>query len=181
MFMKKKIKLLFVLGLILLALSSCNTTPGKFDRVMTSIAGTGNLKHYIRPTEIRSVNYAKDKAYALIDFSYQKNNQDYVSDAYTNFSINYKNSDFVESSSFILDTEEDAETVKLFEITTFDRDSSRGYIRIGTILKKDDVGKVLKLLSMKKAKLRIVFVNKDVLIFEASDDLVESIKMAFQR
>ncbi len=193
--MKKKITLLFLLTLVAFASLSCRTNAGKFDKVMTAIAGTGYLKYYIRPTEMRSENYDKDRAYVKIDFSYQKENQNYVSDAYTNFSINYEHSDFVEASSFIIDnsdvmsnpndeeklSKKSPKIIELSNITTFDRDSGRGYIRIGTILKKDDVEEVLTQLSKKKAKLRVVFVSKEVLIFEASDDLVDSIKTAFQR
>ncbi len=195
--MKNKLKLLLISAFVFFSIFSCTTT-GKFDDVMTTPIYSGNLKYYIRPARMNSENFENDKAYVMIDFSYQKKNQYYVSDAYTNFSIYYKDIDFIETAEFIFDnsnskteeksdnrntenSEEENLSVKLHEPSTLDRNTRIAYIRITTIMKKDDVEKVLKGLASNTAKLRLVLTNKTVLTFEASKDLIYKVNTAFER
>ncbi len=195
--MRNKFKFLLVINFIAILFFSCASSSGeKFAGVMTSVIGTGNLKYYIRPSKMLSENYSEDKAYLMIDFSYQMKNADYVSDAYTNFSIYFDKISYVERAYFLLENDiEQSKLIKseiadetvnpnqveLFDITTFDRNMKTPFIRVGTITKQADIQRVLKALANNNAKLVVVLTNKEVLSFEPSEELITKINNAFDR
>lgn len=171
--MKKKYLIIFFTLLILSCVSV--TPPMGNTNVMTFCMESGNLKYYIRPAKMKCID-DNDKSYVLIDFTYQMKNRDYVSSAYTNFTVYCKTDAFVEQAFFVL---EDEQIVNLSEIYTLDRNVSLGFIRVSTLLANENLEKVLIALNQSKARLVVKFDKGQSITFIPTKDMMDKINEAF--
>ncbi|NLM00013.1 MAG: lipoprotein [Treponema sp.] len=164
--------------LTVLLLTSCATNSTTFKGgVMTSCMPSGNLKYYIRPTKMNSIE-KNDKSYALIDFTYQKVNRDYVTSSFTNFTIYYQTTAFIKNASFLL---HDEQIITLSNIKTIDRDTKKGFIRVSSILENQSLEKTLYALHSSNAKLKVEFDSGDTKFFIPSKDMINKISEAFSK
>ncbi len=173
--MKKNILLICILAV---CLSSCTSVASKKQNVLTAYMENTYLKYYIRPGKMISTAFKDDKAFVMIDFSYQKDNRNYVSDAYVNFTLNYAVDAYIETAGFLLPNNEQ---VMLHNPTTLDRNVNQGYIRISTLLKQADVQKVLENIAESSAFLILILENGEKKIFSVTADLSHRIKEAFAK
>lgn len=173
--MKKK----YLITITALLIFSCATVtpPMGNTKVMTFCMDSGNLKYYIRPSKMQSVD-ANDKSYVLIDFTYQMRNRNYVSSAYTNFTVYCKTNAFIEQAFFLI---QDEEPVNLSEIYTLDRDVSKDFIRVSTLLENKHLEKVLVALNKAEASLVVKFDTGLSKTFIPTKDIIDKINEAFSK
>lgn len=147
-------------------LSSCATrgTVGN-ERVTVDFMPSGNLKYYVRPTRM---DPAAGQAERLdIDFTFQRKNAEYATEAYVNFTLYTDHPDYVDASRFLLP---DSSSVELTKITTFDRNVREGLIRVGTRLPQNEVRRVIETLAAGRGLLEVVIQNR-TLRFSPSPEL----------
>ena len=164
-----------------LLLASCASAPysslGK-SNVITAYTESGSLKYYVRPFKMLSENYKADKAYLMIDFTYQMQKRDYVVNAYVNFTVYDKTTAFIEGARFLLP---ENKVIELSDISTLDRDTYQGYIRVTTILEKQSIKDVLEKLQSLGAKLEVAFDDGTSKQFVATKETVERINEVFSK
>lgn len=172
-----KFKYLLPIAFICILCSSCagvNFFSGD-EKVFISPMPSGNLKYYIRPGKMISENFKNDKAFILIDFTYQKLNRDYVSDAYTNFTLTYKTTAFVRGASF----KTNDKTFPLSNIALLSRNTKQNHIRVSTVLPCDYIDEVLKKLESSQIVLEIELDDGSKKTFVSTKDLSARITEAF--
>ena len=173
-------KRVYLLSLVLL-LAGCASVPyGTLGKggVITAYTKSGNLKYYVRPSKMLSTDYQTDKAYLMVDFTYQMQNRIYVVDAYVNFTVHDKTTAFIEKARFLLP---DDKVIELSGISTLDRDTYRGYIRVTTTLEKESIPSVLEKLQSLEAKLEVSFDDGTSKQFTATKEVVERINEVFSK
>ena len=138
---------------------------------------TNFLQYYIRPGKMISSDFKTDKAFVLIDFTYQKSNRDYVNDAYTNFTITYKTTAFVRGASF----KTDDKIIPLLNISLLSRNVKQNHIRVSSVLPCDCIDEVLKKLESSQAVLEIEFDDGSIKTFLPTKDLTERITDVFSK
>ena len=141
---------------------------------MTVFMEDGTLKHYIRPSAMPAAA-PQEKSSVAIDFTYRMKNRDYVSPAYTNFTLYSKNDAFVERARFVLSSGVSAE---LIDIKTLDKNAKRGFVRTATLLSQDAVENVLSALRGNSAFLEITLDDGTTQMFRPSKDLINKIAEA---
>ncbi len=172
-------KIFFAAGLVsALLFTGCVTAPSGKEKVMTAYMQSGTLKYYIRPGKMAAENAKTDKAYIMIDFTYQMEKRNYVSDAYVNFTLHDKTNAFIEAAQFLLP---EGKTVELSKIATLDRDVSKGYIRVTTVLEKERIREVLEALQTSAAALEVSLDNGSSKKLFVTKDLIERINEAFAK
>lgn len=154
---------------------SCVTSNARNEDVMTMYMPNSALKYYIRPTKLLSVN---SDDYVDIDFTYQMRNGNYISDAYVNFTLHYKTNSYIKNASFKVFPNIE---IKLLNITTLDRNTKLEFLRVSTILEKDNVQTVLKHLAEKKAILYLELDDNSKLEFEPSEKTLAALREAFSK
>ena len=174
-------KTLYTAGMcICILFFSCTGIPVSSSfgsgKVITNFMPSGNLQYYIRPGKMISSDFKTDKAFVLIDFTYQKSNRDYVSDAYTNFTITYKTAAFVRAAYFKIN---DNKIIPLINISLLSRNVKQNHIRVSSVLPCDCIDEVLKKLEMSQAVLEIEFDDSSIKTFLPTKDLTERITEAF--
>ena len=114
---------------------SCITLPRASgnEKVITTFMPSGNLQYYIRPGKLISTE-AKDKSFVMIDFTYQKQNRSYVTDAYVNFTLHGKTEAFISEARFVFT---DKTFVQLKNISLLRRDVKQHILRVSTVLEKN--------------------------------------------
>ena len=117
----------------------------------------------------------QEKSSVAIDFTYRMKNRDYVSPAYTNFTLYSKNDAFVERARFVLSSGVSAE---LTDIKTLDKNAKRGFVRTATLLSQDAVENVLSALRGNSAFLEITLDDGTTQLFRPSKDLINKIAEA---
>ena len=157
--------------------STSYNTLGKND-VITAYMQTGNIKYYMRPSKMTSENYKVDKSYLMIDFTYQMEKRAYVSDAYVNFTVYSKADAFIEKAYFLLP---ENKIIELSNISTLDRNTNEGYIRVTTSLEKQFIKDILENLQSFNAKLVVLFDNNASKKFIATKKTVERINEVFSK
>ncbi len=169
----KKIVFVFV---SLLVFVSCATLSRSSDssKVMTVFMEDGTLKRYIRPSAMPTAA-PQEKSSVVIDFTYRMKKRDYVSPAYTNFTLYSKNDAFVERARFVLSSGVSAE---LTDIKTLDKNAKRGFVRTATLLSQDAVENVLSALRGNSAFLEITLDDGTTQMFRPSKDLINKIAEA---
>lgn len=174
----KKIYLKCIPFIAILSLCvSCKTYASiRKVSVLTDYMANSNLKYYIRPQRFESESYKQDKAYLMLDFTYQMKDRDYVSDAFTNFSLYYKTTAYIKSANFIL---KDGSVVALKNITLLDRDAKKSYLRISTILEKDSIKTVLNELCYNNAALELSLDDGTTIRFFPNEEAKTKISNAF--
>lgn len=170
----KKIFFIFTAPLVFASCATLSQSSGN-SKVMTVFMDDGTLKHYIRPAAMTAVAPQK-KSSVMIDFTYRMKNRDYVSPAYTNFTLYSKNDAFVKSARFIFAS---GMATELTEIKTLDRDARQGFVRTATVLAQDDVKKVLYALHDESAILEVTLDNGIMQTFRPSKDLINKIAESF--
>lgn len=135
----------------------------------------GRLKYYIRPSRFESSLGKNKYEFVDIDFTYQKSNQNYVTDAYVNFTLNSKNILYIKSAEIV----SPEGVIVLKNVSTLDRDLRMNYIRVTTTLDKDSVEKVLTNLRDKVATLKVIFEDDSFREYVPTDDFTERVKEAF--
>ncbi len=168
---------LFFLSLSLVFVS-CTTYPSGNIGVITAFMETGNTKYYIRPA-LMTADREESLASVKIDFTYQKVNADYVSDAYVNFTLHDKTTAFIKEACFILPEHE--KPIPLVDIKTLDRNTSAEFIRVTTRLEKDFINPVLEVLHVKQGRLRVLLTDENQQDFIPTDELVLKITEAFSK
>lgn len=148
------------------------------EKVLTNFMPSGNLQYYIRPGKMISSGFKTDKAFVLLDFTYQKSNRDYVSDAYTNFTITYKTTAFVKAAYFKIN---DNKIIPLTNISLLFRNVKQNHIRVSTVLPCDYIDEVLKRLESSQAVLEIEFDDGSIKTFLPTKDLTERLTEAFSK
>lgn len=171
-------KYLFILITFLFLFSSCVTAPSGRAKVITAYMESGNIKYYIRPAKMILKDAKDTSSSVMADFTYQMKQRDYVSDAYFNFTLNNKADAFILKACFVLNSNE---TIELFDLNTLDRNSSLGYIRVSTIIKKENIKDVLESLHKDAVVLKLVLDNNTEMEFSASKDLISHIEEAFYK
>lgn len=176
----KKIYLRFIpLIAALFACFSCaSNLPIQKTPVLTAYMANSNLKYYIRPTRLESENYKSDNAYIMLDFTYQMKEREYATDAYTNFSLYYKTTNYITSASFLL---QDGTTVPLENITLLDRNTKQAYLRVSTILEKPKIKQVLNELCYNDASLQITLDDGTALRFFPTAEAKTKISDVFSK
>lgn len=140
---------------------------------------TGYTKYYIRPEKILSEKYKEDKAAVLIDFSYQKENRKYVSNAYINFTLHYATNAYIMKAAFIL---EENKSIDLPNIQTLDRNVTGKYIRVGLHNSKAGLcRKVLESIKQCSGIPEITLENGETKRFIITDAPTEKIEEAFNK
>ena len=174
----KKLILSFCVIVSVIVASSCATTYGRDkEKVLTAYMESKHLKYYIRPGKM-SAEGSDSGSYVMIDFSYQMDKRNYVSNAYTNFTLYSRLDAFIDAAYFLFS---DNEKVMLSEISTLDRNTGKGYIRVSTVLEQHNIEKVLKALERADCSLKIILENGVSLSFIATEDLRIRIREAFTK
>ncbi len=137
------------------------------------------MKYYIRPGKMTEPPETGGKAMVMIDFTYQKLNDEYVSDAFVNFTLHQEEISFIKEASFLF--LENKNEVELLDIKTLDRNAAKDFIRVATILKKGDVKSVLEALNSSSCVLKIKQSDGSQKIFIPSEDIIYKINQAFSR
>lgn len=145
------------------------------NKVMTVFMEDGTLKHYIRPS-VMTAAAPQEKSSVMIDFTYRMKNRDYVSPAYTNFTLYSKKDVFVERARFVFSSGTAAE---LTEIKTLDKNAKQGFVRAATLLPQEAVESVLSALHDDKALLEITLDDGTTQTFRPSKDLIDKIAESF--
>ena len=175
-------KLKYVLPIVLISLiySSCVSMSfsSRNEKVFTTYMPSGNLQYYIRPGKMVSSDFKTDKAFVLIDFTYQKSNRDYVSDSYTNFTITYKTTAFVKVAYFKIN---DDKIIPLSNISLLSRNVKQNHIRVSTVLPCDYIDEVLKKLESSQAVLEVEFDDGRIKTFLPTKDLTQRITDVFSK
>ena len=172
-------KIFCIAGLVsALLFTGCVTAPSGKEKVMTAYMQSGTLKYYIRPGKMAAENAKTDKAHIMIDFTYQMEKRNYVSDAYVNFTLHDKTNAFIETAQFLLPEDK---AVRLSNISTLDRDVSKGYIRVTTVLEKELIKEVLEALQASAAALEVSLDDGSSKKFFVTKDLIERINEAFSK
>ena len=169
----KKIVFVFVSLLVFVSCATLSQSSGS-SKVMTVFMEDGTLKHYIRPS-VMTAAAPQEKSSVMIDFTYRMKNRDYVSPAYTNFTLYSKNDAFVERARFVLSSGVSAE---LTDIKTLDKNAKRGFVRTATLLSQDAVENVLSALRDNSAFLEITLDDGTTQMFRPSKDLINKIAEA---
>lgn len=125
-----------------------------------------------------STDFKTDKAVLFLDFTYQKSNRDYVSDAYTNFTLMYKTTAFVTDAYFKTN---DNKIIPLTNVSLLSRNINKNFIRVSTILQADFVDEILKKLEVSEAVLEIKLDDGSIKTFVPTKDLSERITDAFSK
>ena len=112
----------------------------------------------------------------MIDFTYRMKNRDYVSPAYTNFTLYSKKDVFVEQARFVFSSGTAAE---LTEIKTLDKNAKQGFVRAATLLSQEAVESVLSALYDDRALLEITLDDGTTQTFRPSKDLIDKIAESF--
>lgn len=172
--MKKNV---FILLIAVCFCSACAVIPSGKEKVMTAYMSSKHLKYYIRPGKM-SAEGSDSGSYVMIDFSYQMDKRNYVSNAYTNFTLYSRLDAFIDAAYFLFS---DNEKVMLSEISTLDRNTGKGYIRVSTVLEQHNIEKVLKALERADCSLKIILENGVSLSFIATEDLRIRIREAFTK
>ena len=174
-----KIKILLAGACICFFLSGCMTAPyasGK-EKVITAYVSSGYLQYYLRPAKMVCTD-KDDKAFVLIDFTYQKDGRSYVTDAYVNFTLNCKTDAFISAARFVLPESACAE---LQNLSLLRRSKKEGLLRVTTVLEKERIQDVLDALYDSKALLEITLDDGSVKRFGATKDMVNRIDEAFSK
>ncbi len=137
------------------------------------------MKYYIRPGKMVETPDTDDQATVMIDFTYQKLNDEYVSDAFVNFTLHQEKIAFIKKAYFLFS--ENKNEIELLDIKTLDRNSAKGFIRVATILKKEDVQSVLETLNSSECVLKIELSDGSYKSFIPTEDVIQKIAMAFER
>lgn len=145
------------------------------SKVMTVFMEDGTLKHYIRPS-VMTAAAPQEKSSVMIDFTYRMKNRDYVSPAYTNFTLYSKKDVFVEQARFVFSSGTAAE---LTEIKTLDKNAKQGFVRAATLLSQEAVESVLSALHDDRALLEITLDDGTTQTFRPSKDLIDKIAESF--
>ena len=145
------------------------------SKVMTVFMEDGTLKHYIRPS-LMTAAAPQEKSSVMIDFTYRMKNRDYVSPAYTNFTLYSKKDVFVERARFVFSSGMAAE---LTEIKTLDKNAKQGFVRAATLLSQEAVESVFSALHDDKALLEITLDDGTTQTFRPSKDLIDKIAESF--
>jgi len=158
---------------------SCITLPRASgnEKVITTFMPSGNLQYYIRPGKLISTE-AKDKSFVMIDFTYQKQNRSYVTDAYVNFTLNSKTTAFISAAQF---TFSDTSFVQVKNISLLRRDVKQHILRVSTVLEKEFIQDVLEKLSISQAFLEISLDDGTVKRFTVTPDIIERLNEAFSK
>ena len=174
-----KIKYFILSSLFCFCFLSCITLPGTTgkEKVITTFMSSGNLQYYIRPGKLISTE-AKDKSFVMIDFTYQKQNRSYVTDAYVNFTLHGKTEAFISEARFVFT---DKTFVQLKNISLLRRDAKEHLIRVSTILEKDRIQDVLEALHLSQAVLEITLDDNTVKQFTVTPDMIERLNEAFSK
>ena len=114
----------------------------------------------------------------MIDFSYQMDKRNYVSNAYVNFTLYNRSDAYIDAASFSFPNDDD---IELTELSILDRDTSKGYIRASTILEQNNIEKVLKGLHESACVLKVTLENGSTLSFIVTDDVKSRIGEAFSK
>ena len=174
----KKYCFMFCVAASFLLCSACVTgLSSNKDKVITAYMPSKYLKYYIRPGKM-TAEESGSKSYLMIDFSYQMDKRNYVSNAYVNFTLYNRSDAYIDAARFSFPNDED---IELTELSILDRDTSKGYIRVSTILEQNLIEKVLKGLHESVCGLTITLENGSTLSFVATDDLKLRIGEAFSK
>ncbi len=175
----KIIKILLAGACICFFLSGCMTPPyaSGNEKVIVTYASSGYLQYYLRPAKMVCTD-KDDKAFVLIDFTYQKDGRAYVTDAYVNFTLNCKTDAFISSARFVLT---DSTVAELQNLSMLRRSKKEGLLRVTTTLEKERIEEVLQALYDSKALLEITLDDGSVKRFTATRDLIDRIDDAFSK
>ena len=157
--------------------SACATCPSNKEKVITAYMPSKYLKYYIRPGKMAYEAPMAD-TYVMIDFSYQMDKRAYVSNAYTNFTLYDRSEAFIDSAYFLFP---DGTRAVLSEISTLDRNTTKGYIRISTILEQQNIERVLTALEKSDCILTVILEDGTSKSFVATEDLTTRIREAFSK
>lgn len=174
-----KIKNILIALCICFFLSGCMMMPhasGK-EKVIVVYASSGYLQYYLRPAKMICTD-KDDKAFVLIDFTYQKDGRSYVTDSYVNFTLNCKTDAFISSARFVLT---DSAVAELKNLSMLKRSKKEGLIRVTTTLEKERIEEVLQALYDSKALLEITLDDGSVKRFIVTRDLIDRIDDAFSK
>ncbi|QKS93330.1 hypothetical protein [Treponema phagedenis] len=150
--------------------SSSSTIFKNSDKVLVMTFDGNALKYYLRP----EIMLGKDKNSSVnIDFSYQKRNDAYISDSYTNFTLNYNTSAYIQSAQFNIPGKE---PVVCNNITTLNRNVSQKFIRVQTIVLQKDMETLMNSFEIPEFNLSIELTDGTVLFFTPSKTLIETIR-----
>jgi len=176
---KIKIKILLAGACICFFLSGCMMMPyaSGNEKVIVTYASSGYLQYYLRPVKM-ICTVKDDKAFVLIDFTYQKDGRAYVTDAYVNFTLNCKTDAFISAARFVLT---EAAVADLKNISMLRRSKKEGVIRVTTMLEKERIEEVLQALYDSKALLEITLDDGSVKRFTVTRDLIDRIDDAFSK
>ena len=176
---KIKIKILLAGACICFFLSGCMTPPyaSGNEKVIVTYASSGYLQYYLRPAKMVCTD-KDDKAFVLIDFTYQKDGRAYVTDAYVNFTLNCKTDAFISSARFVLT---DSAAAELQNLSLLRRSKKEGLLRVTTTLEKERVEGILQALYDSKALLEITLDDGSVKRFTATRDLIDRIDDTFSK
>lgn len=136
----------------------------------------GNVKYYIRPSKLTSDE--KTDVYAMLDITYQKHNRAYVSPGFVNFTLQVSTSAFVRSAQFVLPEEQ---IIPLTDISTLDRNTAKGFIRVSTVVAQDSMALLLEKLHAARVVLEVVMDDDTVYRFTVSQELTDKLTEAFQK
>lgn len=174
-----KIKILLAGACICFFLSGCMMIPHASgnEKVLVTYASSGYLQYYLRPAKMICTD-KDDKAFVLIDFTYQKDGRSYVTDAYVNFTLNCKTDAFISSARFMLT---DSAVADLKNLSMLRRSKKEGLLRVTTTLEKERIEEVLQALYDSKALLEITLDDGSVKRFAVTRDLIDRIDEAFSK
>ena len=174
----KKCCFIFCVAASFLLCSSCATyLSSNKEKVITAYMPSKYLKYYIRPGKMAYEAPMAD-TYVMIDFSYQMDKRAYVSNAYTNFTLYDRSEAFIDSAYFLFP---DGTRAVLSEISTLDRNTTKGYIRISTILEQQNIERVLTALEKSDCILTVILEDGTSKSFVATEDLATRIREAFSK
>ena len=174
----KKCCFIFCVAASFLLCSSCATyLSSNKEKVITAYMPSKYLKYYIRPGKM-AAEESGSKSYLMIDFSYQMDKRNYVSNAYVNFTLYNRSDAYIDAASFSFPNDDD---IELTELSILDRDTSKGYIRASTILEQNNIDKVLKGLHESACVLKVTLENGSTLSFIVTDDVKSRIGEAFSK
>lgn len=147
-------------------------------KVITNFMPSGNLQYYIRPAKMLPPDSKTEKNSVLIDFTYQKQNRDYVTDAYVKFTLNCKTDAFITEACF---KTEDGMKIPLSAPSLLFRDTKKNTMRVTTVLEASRINEVLEKLQSSQALLEIMLDDGYIQLFLPTKDLTKSIAEAFSK
>lgn len=158
--------------------AGCVSVKKEASGVISSYMENGCMKYYIRPEKMQGTQ--KDE-FVLIDFSYQKKNDKYVSASYVNFTLYCKTVSYIKSAIFISEGGKETKRFMLSDIHTLDRNADAAFIRVTTLLGQSEVGAVLEGLHGGTCELEVVLESGETKRFTATAALRREIEEAFRR